>query len=191
MYITICETDHQSKINAWNRALKAGAMDNLEGWNREGSGRGFRMGNTLHPWLIHVSSVQSLSRVQLFVTPWTTACQASQSITNSQSPPKPNLIPTNSESYQGWEDPGDKFNSKATANILRWTREAEIFPNKRGRNEVNKDSGAALSANGANRMLGRKLEVPSTPRLWCLKVENAKKRRLEVRMAKTLWSIRH
>ena len=33
-------------------------------------------------------SVQSLSRVQLFVTPWITACQASLSITNSQSLPK-------------------------------------------------------------------------------------------------------
>ena len=31
------------------------------------------------------SSVQSLSRVWLFVTPWTTACQASLSITNSRS----------------------------------------------------------------------------------------------------------
>ena len=37
-------------------------------------------------------SVQSLSRVQLFVTPWTAARQASQSITNSQSPPKPMSI---------------------------------------------------------------------------------------------------
>ena len=32
-----------------------------------------------------LSSVQVLSRVQLSVTPWTTACQASLSITNSQS----------------------------------------------------------------------------------------------------------
>ena len=31
------------------------------------------------------SSVQLLSHVQLFVTPWTAACHASQSITNSQS----------------------------------------------------------------------------------------------------------
>ena len=30
-----------------------------------------------------ISSVQPLSRVQLFVTPWTAACQASLSITNS------------------------------------------------------------------------------------------------------------
>ena len=37
-------------------------------------------------------SFQSLSRVQLFVTPWTTACQASLSITNSLSPPKPMSI---------------------------------------------------------------------------------------------------
>ena len=33
------------------------------------------------------SSIQSLSCVQLFVTPWTTACQASLSITSSQSLP--------------------------------------------------------------------------------------------------------
>ena len=38
-----------------------------------------------------ISSVQSLSRVQLFATPWTTARQASLSITNSWS--LPNLCP--------------------------------------------------------------------------------------------------
>ena len=35
------------------------------------------------------SSVQLLSRVWLCATAWTAACQASLSITNSQSPPKP------------------------------------------------------------------------------------------------------
>ena len=35
-----------------------------------------------------ISSVQLLSRVQLFATPWTAACQASLSIINSQSLPK-------------------------------------------------------------------------------------------------------
>ena len=44
-------------------------------------------------------SVQSLSCVPLFATPWTTAHQASLSITNSRSPPKPMSIdpmtPTN------------------------------------------------------------------------------------------------
>ena len=39
-----------------------------------------------------LSSVQSLSRVQLFATPWTAARQASLSITNTQSPPKPMSI---------------------------------------------------------------------------------------------------
>ena len=38
--------------------------------------------------LILFSSVQSLSRVRLFVTTWTTARQASLPITNSWSPPK-------------------------------------------------------------------------------------------------------
>ena len=45
------------------------------------------------------SSVQSLSRVRLFVTPWTTACQASLSITSSRSLPKPmsiqSMMPSN------------------------------------------------------------------------------------------------
>ena len=35
--------------------------------------------------MIHISSVQSLTRVWLFVTPWSVALQASLSITNSQS----------------------------------------------------------------------------------------------------------
>ena len=38
------------------------------------------------------SSVQSLSCVLLFATPWTSACQASLSITNSPSLPKPMSI---------------------------------------------------------------------------------------------------
>ena len=38
------------------------------------------------------SSVQSLSRLQLFATPWTAARQASLSITNSRSLPKPMSI---------------------------------------------------------------------------------------------------
>ena len=38
------------------------------------------------------SSVQSLSCVQLFATPWTAARQASLSITNTRSPPKPMSI---------------------------------------------------------------------------------------------------
>ena len=38
------------------------------------------------------SSVQLLSCVRVFATPWTTACQASLSITDSWSPPKPMSI---------------------------------------------------------------------------------------------------
>ena len=38
----------------------------------------------ISPTISWFSSVQLLSRVQLFATPWTSACQASLSITNSQ-----------------------------------------------------------------------------------------------------------
>ena len=41
---------------------------------------------------VQFSSFQSLSPVRLFATPWTTAHQASLSITNSQSPPQPMSI---------------------------------------------------------------------------------------------------
>ena len=45
------------------------------------------------------SSIQLLSCVQFFVTPWTAACQASLSITNSKSLPKPisieSVMPSN------------------------------------------------------------------------------------------------
>ena len=42
--------------------------------------------------IVQFSSAQSLSCVRLFATPWTAACQASLSITNPQSPPKPMSI---------------------------------------------------------------------------------------------------
>ena len=49
--------------------------------------------------LMCFSSVQLLSHVQLFVTPWTVACQASLSITNSWSLPKlmsiESVVPSN------------------------------------------------------------------------------------------------
>ena len=41
---------------------------------------------------VQFSSVQSLSHVRLFATPWTAARQAALSITNSRSPPKPMSI---------------------------------------------------------------------------------------------------
>ena len=42
--------------------------------------------------IVQFSSVQSLSRVRLSATPWTTARQASLSIANSRNPPKPMSI---------------------------------------------------------------------------------------------------
>ena len=48
--------------------------------------------NSLLDGLCWFSSVQSLSHVRLFATPWTAAHQASLSSTNSWSPPKPMSI---------------------------------------------------------------------------------------------------
>ena len=50
-----------------------------------GRGRGWGSSTSRLPLLVQFSSVQSLSRVRLFATPWTAARQASLSITNSRS----------------------------------------------------------------------------------------------------------
>ena len=55
MYIIISETKCQSRFDARDRVLRDGALDDLEGWDRERGGRGFRMGTHVHPWLIHVN----------------------------------------------------------------------------------------------------------------------------------------
>ena len=54
--------------------------------------RGLDKENMVHIINGIFSSVQSLSCVRLFVTPWTAACQASLSVTNSRSSPKPMSI---------------------------------------------------------------------------------------------------
>ena len=69
---------YSSFIALWNKALKylfhSSMLQKKKFWKK--------MGLHCHPVF---SSVQSLSRVRLFATPWIAACQASLSITNSQS----------------------------------------------------------------------------------------------------------
>ena len=77
-YITIWKLDSQREFAVWLRKLKQRLCINLEGWDGEGGGREVQKGGD-----ICISSVQSLSHVQLFATPWITVRQASLSITNS------------------------------------------------------------------------------------------------------------
>ena len=65
-----CGSDHELLIAKFRLTLK-------------------KVGETARPFrYVPFNSVQSLSCVRLFVTPWTTACQASLSITNFRSLPK-------------------------------------------------------------------------------------------------------
>ena len=78
------------------------------------------------------SSVQSLSRVQLFVTPCTTAHQASLSITNSRSPPKPTSVESVMPSNHlilcrplllpPWIFPSIRVSSNESALLIRWPK---------------------------------------------------------------------
>ena len=62
-------------------------------WSRNQMGVSCNAGRFFTNWATReFSSVQSFSCVQLFATPWTAACQASLSIINSWSPPKPMSI---------------------------------------------------------------------------------------------------
>ena len=62
----------------------------MSGWMKSGKNTKIKSKNSFVSFIF--SSVQSLSHVWLFVTPWTAAYQASLSITNSWSPPKPMSI---------------------------------------------------------------------------------------------------
>ena len=56
MYIIKCETDCQSRLDAWDRCSGLVHWDDPEGWDGEGGGRGgFRMGTHVNPCLIHVN----------------------------------------------------------------------------------------------------------------------------------------
>ena len=78
------------------------------------------------------SSVQSLSRVRLFATPWTAACQASLSITNSQSVlklmsfesviPSNHLIPCHPLLLPPSIFPSIKVFSSESALCIRWPK---------------------------------------------------------------------
>ena len=54
MYMAICETDRQSKFDAWNRALKAGALGQPWGMGWEGCGREIQDGEHMytHGWFM-------------------------------------------------------------------------------------------------------------------------------------------
>ena len=56
MYIIICETNLQSRLNAWDRVLRAGALGWPWGMGWRGRWEGSSgWGTHVHPWLIHVS----------------------------------------------------------------------------------------------------------------------------------------
>ena len=64
----------------------SGGSGSIINWGQNWSSEGLKAtGSELNNSTFVFSSVQSLSRVQLFVTPWIAAHQASLSITNSQS----------------------------------------------------------------------------------------------------------
>ena len=50
MYITICEIDHQSKSDAWNRALKADALGQSWGMRWEGRVMGVQDGGRIYTY---------------------------------------------------------------------------------------------------------------------------------------------
>ena len=58
IYITICETDRQSKFDVWNRALKAGALGQPWGMRCGGRWEGVQDGGRMHTrgWFMSVYS---------------------------------------------------------------------------------------------------------------------------------------
>ena len=69
---------------------------------------------------IQFSSVQSLSHVGLFTIPLTTACQASLSITNSRSLPKPMSIELVMPSHPLWSLSPPALNLSQHQGLFKW-----------------------------------------------------------------------
>ena len=75
------------------------------------------------------SSVQSLSRVQLFATPCTAACQASLSITNSWSPPKHvHLVSDAIQSSHPLSSPSPSLNLSQYQGLFKWVSSSIRWP---------------------------------------------------------------
>ena len=77
VYLLEIRYSYKLKLYVWNNQFK---QISKKPWSEQISLQSF------------ISSVQLLSQVWLFVTPWTAAHQAFLSITNSRSPPKPMSI---------------------------------------------------------------------------------------------------
>ena len=56
MYFIKGETDHQPRLDAWDKCSGLVHWDDPEGWDGEGGGRGGSgWGTHVNPWLIHVN----------------------------------------------------------------------------------------------------------------------------------------
>jgi len=77
----------QAHLPSASAGIKSWAAVAVDFWHalKGVQGKEWGIPGKLVEQIFQFSSVQSLSRVQLFATPWITACQASLSITNSRS----------------------------------------------------------------------------------------------------------
>ena len=63
-YIMKGETDHQSRLDAWDKCSGLVHWDDPEGWDGEGGGRGGSgWGTHVNPWLIHVNVWQKTTTI--------------------------------------------------------------------------------------------------------------------------------
>ena len=46
--IETCEMNRQSRLDAWYRVLRAGALDDPEGWDEEAAGKGIQDGEHMY-----------------------------------------------------------------------------------------------------------------------------------------------
>ena len=69
MYIIICETDHQSRFDAWDKCSGLVHWDDPEGWDKKGGGSGVQDGEHMytHGWFMsmygknHYNNVKQLA----------------------------------------------------------------------------------------------------------------------------------
>ena len=70
MYITMCEIDLQSRFDAWDRALRAGALGQPCGLGWVGGGRGVQDGEHMytHGWFMSMYGKNHYNIVKLLAS---------------------------------------------------------------------------------------------------------------------------
>ena len=113
------EINRRNKLKGLSRIVPG------EGRNKAGTSDSWLSQPNQTVWMNIKHSVQSVSHVQLFVTPWIAACQASLSITSFQSLLKLMSIESDIQPSHAQSSPSPAFSLSQHQGIFQWVSSSQ------------------------------------------------------------------